>query len=229
MLMILTCKKNIIRHQYLKEAWLNQCKIPYVFLIGDMSIEDDYLFSDSERHLTIKCSDSYDYLSAKVKLGITTIMKLFKPEYIIKCDDDVYVNVERLYTYISVCLDTGVKYHGKPKTSPKGFGSCWGVNKFKTSKNKVPFIFENDITYSIGPLYYLSAVACEIIIQHMDPEFCKFEDVNVGYTLALQGVTIDKLNDNAFIYSNFVRDFLTGKSLAWHDISHHTFMDLFVQ
>lgn len=227
MLMIITCKKHIIRHPYIQDAWLNKCLIPYVFIIGDETIDTDYQYDSVTKNLLIKCNDGYDYLSNKVKLGISSIMKLFKPEYIVKCDDDVYVNADSLKSYVRSCLYEGSYYHGKPKTSPKGTVSCWGVNKFKDAKNKGSFIFEEDITYCIGPIYYLSAKACAVIIEHMDPEFCKFEDVNVGFTLKSNGMGIDTIPENdKYVYSNFVGDFLTGKNMAWHDICHHTFANV---
>jgi hypothetical protein len=228
--MVISCKKHIIRHQYIEDAWLNKCVIPHVFIIGDETIVSDYHYDSQSKILTIKCEDTYDHLSKKVKLGITSILALFKPDYIIKCDNDVYVNADRLNTYANICLFNGSLYHGRPMTKPKGFMSCWGVNKFSESKNKKSFIFDEAITYCVGPLYYLSAKACAIIIEHMDPNFCKFEDVNVGYTLNLHSITIDTIPDNdKYIYSNFVRDFLTGKHMAWHDISHHTYMDVWVE
>ena len=96
MLMILSCIKNVEHIPYIKSSWLDNCPIPYVIVLGKPDINTEYTYNPINRIFTIKCEDNYDCLVHKVKVAVTCIMKEFNPDYIIKCDDDVYIDVDKL-------------------------------------------------------------------------------------------------------------------------------------
>jgi hypothetical protein len=55
----------------------------------------------------------------------------------------------------------------------------------------------------------------------MDPELCKFEDTNVGITLKLHNILVDKYGElNKYRYSNELKYFLFNEAIGWHDMNH---------
>ena len=70
-----------------------------VYLFGDPNINDNYIFENNT--LTIKCEDSYLFLSKKINLGIKYVNEIFNiKEGIIKCDDDLIIN-EKLIEFLN--------------------------------------------------------------------------------------------------------------------------------
>lgn len=224
MLMILSCEKNIERVKIMRESWLNKCSVPYVFVFGQEDLSPDYDIDLSANILLVKCNDGYDYLSHKVKAGIQSIIKIYNPNYIIKCDDDVYVDPEMLNEYVEYCLSKNIKYHGHPHYERKGSTSTWCKEKYILEKNKSAYVYNEHIVYCMGPFYYLSREASQILSDTMDPDLCRFEDVCVGLTLKKKNIIIDSDEKlQKYMYTNIIRDFLSHKFMCWHDISHHTF------
>lgn len=213
------------RVHLLRSSWLHYCSIPYVFVFGQEDLPCEYEVDLSANMMLVKSGDGYDHLSHKVKAGIAAALKIYNPEYILKCDDDIFANPAYIKEYVKICLKQEIMYHGARVFYENGVKSCFGADKFLLEKNKQPYIYEQDLNYASGPMYFLSKKSCQIIAEHMDPEACKFEDTNVGLTLKSHGILLDLDNNmRRFIYTDFLPLFLENCSIAWHDRNHHTFI-----
>jgi len=209
---------------YIKSSWLDNSPIPYVIVWGQTNIDSEYIYNPVNKTLIIKCEDDYDCLVHKVKTAITCIMKEFNPDYIIKCDDDVYVDTDKLQEYVDLMKENNIIYHGKPINMSKGNISYFGIHKYKQKKNKMPYCYKENISYAYGPIYFLSKKACQVIIDHMDPEYCQFEDVNVGYTLKINNIFLNTdIKYNKYLFENNIIHYLNGTVMSWHDSEHISF------
>ena len=214
MLMILSCFKNLEHISYIKSCWLEKCPLPYVIILGDENLDTEYTYDQINKILTVKCGDNYHSLVHKVKAGISCIMKEFNPDYIIKCDDDVIVNNDKIQEYADLMVENKIPYHGKLNQRLKGEIDTFGIEKH-------PVLVPADIDCAEGTLYFLSKEACEIIVGNLEPESCKFEDLNVGLTLQSKNIVLNKeFRYKKYTYTDYIRHYFNGDYMCWHDKSH---------
>lgn len=183
-IMILNCKKYASRRDILTNSYRKDCPLKSYFIVGDPMIDKDYILDSSTDSITVKCEDGYDWLPHKVKLGLTAIHALFNPEYIIKIDDDMIINNQALLHWINIEKPKG-DYLGLMQDNPGDTG-CFQPERFERPQNKLPVTIKA-VKYCAGPCYYLSKKAYMCVIEHMDPEYLKLEDMNVGTTLNYSG------------------------------------------
>ena len=130
-ILITSCKNNSKRVELIKTMWLNYCNIPYKIIIGD-DISEDYIIKDD--YLIIKGYDSYNDLPYKIKNGINIINNVYKPDCILKCDDDVIINLSCLEKYLSIKrtdYEGFVLYNFQFCGGPLYFLSNHSINKIK--------------------------------------------------------------------------------------------------
>ena len=97
-LLIITCKKYIFKAEKQKETWLKELdnynknnigkQILYFHIIGNPSLENEYIFDKSNNILYIKVEDDYNSLPKKVIKSFQAINNTYKFRYIFKTDDD---------------------------------------------------------------------------------------------------------------------------------------------
>jgi hypothetical protein len=92
MLLIVSCVKNAHRIEFIKNTWLNTINLPYVIVIGNKLL-DKYSYNDETKLLEVQCEDNYDELPHKIFYAICAIKELFNPNYIVKIDDDIIINI----------------------------------------------------------------------------------------------------------------------------------------
>ena len=86
------------------------------------------------------------------------------------------------------------------------------------------YCYKENISYAHGPFYFLSKKACQIIIEHMDPEYCQFEDVNMGYTLKSKNIFLNTDNKyDKYLFQDNIIHYLNGSVMSWHDSEHISF------
>jgi len=171
MLLIISCNQNKDQLEIIYDSWLKYSKIPYVIVIGNPDQIDNYIFDESSRKLYIKSKDDYDSLPFKVYYGISIIKKLWNPSFIIKIDDDIFLNPIKLYSWI----------YDEPHCDYEGVKASFEID-IESSNTTV--LTSQKILYCGGPMYFISSNAINIITQHMKPGLFKDEDVNIGYTLS---------------------------------------------
>jgi len=91
-LLILNCKKYINKAINQKNTWLkdyNFIQIPYFHVIGDVTLDKDYVFDLNDRILYVKTWDDYVSLPKKTIAAYDAVLKKFHSlKYIFKTDDD---------------------------------------------------------------------------------------------------------------------------------------------
>lgn len=105
---IVTCKKNKNRQEVLKKTWTQEIpnEIDWVFVQGG---ERD-IFNLAENSLTLKTLEGYRHLARKTYDLVSYVYKNTEYDYVVKIDDDAYVRVKNLMSFI---LEHHPDYAGK--------------------------------------------------------------------------------------------------------------------
>lgn len=161
-------------------------------LIIENKVYDDLIMS--------KLYDNYYNLTFKtISMLEWAVKKCGKVKFILKIDDDVFLNMENLLKLME-------KYHN---ASQKIFGQVLDdAVVFRDRKSKYyvhvseyePAIFPQ---YTAGPAYLITGdIIHELLEKAMDAPFFKFEDVHVTGFLATQLLNIDLVDVTGFNYES---------------------------
>jgi hypothetical protein len=129
----------------------------YVIVRGDMNIQNEFIYNSESHECVLRCPDTYVELPHKIKAGLVFVYKQFNPSFVVKIDDDVFLNVPKLLEHTQSTHDHyagHVTYNYNPDD---------GLNTI----------------YCGGPIYYLSSVALKCL-QDMDSSVFSAEDACVG-------------------------------------------------
>ena len=101
---ILSCYKNLQNQIAINETygkWLKQYDIPYFFIVGNPKLPPKTAKRVlSENTIAVSCPDDYRNLSLKMKEAFSIISSLkLDFDYLLKCDDDTFVNVDNLVMF----------------------------------------------------------------------------------------------------------------------------------
>lgn len=90
LLLIMNCKKYDYKADIQKKTWLKQIPsyLKYYHVIGNETLECDYVFDNSKNILAVKTKDDYNSLPKKVIASYKAVFETFKFKYIFKTDDD---------------------------------------------------------------------------------------------------------------------------------------------
>lgn len=119
LILIATSPVNYLIRNTLRETWLrnvlkNNSNVRYLFLLGQSSHDHDI---EHENQLTNDIiigdfNDTYTHLTEKTIMGYQWAVTYCKhAKFIMKCDDDVYINIDGLLTAVKkyqVRLQTGI-------------------------------------------------------------------------------------------------------------------------
>jgi len=187
---------------------------PYVIVVGDPSMErKSYTYDKDTCVLKLGCYDNYDELSHKIAFGINAIVELFNPEYIFKIDDDVVVNPDLFISSLDTLRVN--QYCGYMLYKDCGYSSDWGIARYVKPENKLPAYIPQG-SHCTGPMYLLGKESISVLKLHMNPDSLKFEDVNVGATLAKHGIEAVRVN----MYTDHIAEFKSNRYIAFHDAQH---------
>jgi len=138
--MIITCYASP-RAEHLK--WVKDLPpdMEYVFIRGNLMLEQEYIHTKEIHECVLRCSDTYLGLPEKIKAGLSFVYKTYSPDFVVKIDDDVIVNVPKLCTFVQNTNDDYagiVAYH-------KGYLYCGGP-LYYLSKHSLSCMKDMDIT-----------------------------------------------------------------------------------
>lgn len=146
-ILIKSCQKYADRRKACRDTWLKnlervqvtaKCKqVDYVFVIADPS-RGNYQCAEENSLVLDGVSDSFQDIAPKVSCGLRYVLDE-GADYVFVCDDDTYVNVERLLANVPV----GQDYVG-----------CLRVADLE---------FNHWIPYASGSGYWLSRCAAEFV------------------------------------------------------------------
>lgn len=105
-MIILNCKKYKNKALFQKVTWLPKVDsfLKYYHVIGDESIDQDYIFHHESNLLIVKTKDDYNSLPEKVFMAQRAISETFKFKYLFKTDDDQILVEPRFLNMISRVL-----------------------------------------------------------------------------------------------------------------------------
>ena len=191
--LIMNCKKYRYKALKQKITWLKTLPDNFIYyhVIGDINLEEDYIFNEDEKILYIKCEDDYGHLPKKVILSIEIIQKTFKFKKIFKTDDDQMVT-DSFYKYFFQFILNKIenKDYGGRKVVVRDHISDYHIVKHNEKKGK---IFLKATMYSSGRFYFLSPDAVNNLLEKKEKiKKCYFEDHTIGLYLD------KKYKDNSF-------------------------------
>jgi hypothetical protein len=218
---VMTCKKNLHKadeqfKKYLQD--ISKYPIIYIKFIGDATIDTEYIYDKDNNLLTLKCEDDYVNLPNKVYTFFKTVVKMF-PDVtnIIKMDEDVIVDLPKLFDLMERCKDREYagRYIGINSTT-----SGWLAQKEDVCKEFPDLaktqVYLHAMQYCAGCIYFLNRSSVDIIINSPEyfPPFPKndyktyiktmngsqlfvdlhvFEDYNIGRVLFQNNVPITQI------------------------------------
>lgn len=183
-LLIMNCKKYEDKAIMQKNTWLIQIPdyLQYYHVIGDETLEDDFLFDNEKKILFVKTPDDYNSLPKKVIESYEAVNKTFKYKYIFKTDDDQMLINKNFFAVITKIL---INKH--PVSHYGGFilNVQDHLSQYHTVHPELPAnIPIYSTTYCNGRFYFLSKDAITNLLtkkQNIMQEY--FEDYAIGYNL----------------------------------------------
>ena len=189
-LLIMNCEQYFYKANKQKDTWLKNIKIPYYHVIGDPSLDDDYMFHDKKKILWVKTKDDYNSLPKKVIASYEAVYNRFYDlKYVFKTDDDQILQVDdnnSFFEKIVNMLDRNKVENYKIHYS----GNIVNVNQAYISQyHRIHPELPIDLPilptkYCSGRFYMLSEEAIEDLLKkkhYIEKEF--LEDYAIGYYL----------------------------------------------
>jgi hypothetical protein len=226
MIIYVTQITNIKSLDIMKEAWINKLKelnIPYIIVCADNTLPNSYVFNPNNNVLIVKAPADYEYHTLKLIYALQFILER-GDEYkdikgIVKIEDDVLVNVNKLVEYLS---DTTEKkdYEGWKYKLQTPIGVAKHRPKVKNEYLKNLIIVLEPSIYCLGSMYWLSKNAIDILVKFFKTKpFCIyswhiFEDYAVAKILKLAGIEPTDTNMFTENLTYFMQD---QKHIAFHD------------
>ena len=206
-------QRNAIRGTWLMNARnMNSLKWKHVFLLGtsndpaiDLEVQREAHFNNDI--LVLTSTDNYLNLIIKVLSGFRWAYMQIKPRFILKADDDVYIRIPHLITWLSKS-ENGKFFYG-------GYVYEDGAKVRRRSSTELGNTLSLDCypeerfpAYSAGPFYVISSMAIPALFQGMRRrKVFPVEDAYMGLlasTSKIKPVTIPgfQLDDNVTYHKN---------------------------
>ena len=190
-LLILNCEKYKDKREKQKQTWLKSLPmwLPYYHIIGNPSLETNYLLDENEKILYVKIEDDYNSLPKKVLASYQASVELFSDlKYIFKTDDDQYLinikffdTLKNILEMNSVC-NQKVHYGGNVLNIAIPYISQYYRIHPELPKN----LIIQKTAYCNGRFYFLSKEAIQYLVENKKQEIHAeyLEDYAIGYHLS---------------------------------------------
>lgn len=189
-----TAIRNVIRNTWLSVSQKNH-NFKALFVLGNRNLnsKDEYEISmEKNLHddiLFLPIFDSYSSLTSKVLKSIVFSHKHFRFDYILKCDDDTFVDLERVLEELHEKADPSLYwgfFDGRAQVQTKG---KWAEADYRLCDRYIP--------YALGGGYILGKSLVDFIAKNAHQlQLYTSEDVAVGAWLA--GTTARRIHDARF-------------------------------
>ena len=135
-----------------KLGWVKELAgVDYVFIRGNPDLDREYLYDPDSHSCILRCSDTYVGLPEKIRAGFRFVYETFDPDYVVKVDDDVIVDVPKLMAFL----------------------------ESNTSDYAGNITYQYDYALCSGPIYCISRHAL-YHMQHVNISGINKEDVCIG-------------------------------------------------
>ncbi|XP_020708535.2 beta-1,3-galactosyltransferase 6 isoform X1 [Athalia rosae] len=190
LIIILSRTSDVARREAIRNTWLskNHNGVKHLFIIGTSGASAElrkHLTSETKTHqdllLLSELQDSYDTLTEKVLQSFSRVYRDYKFEYLLKCDDDSLVLVDKLLTELE-------KWENRGTGKELYWGFFNGKAQVKQSGpwKETDWIFcDYYLPYALGGGYVLSRRLVQFIAENSKIlKSYKSEDISVGLWLA---------------------------------------------
>ena len=194
LILIYSCEKNKRKQELLYnllDKKINDCNVFIIF--GNPNLDKEYKVT--EKIIYLKCGDKYEHLSQKTLSMMCMIEKVFpNVKYIMKCDDDIIPNIQRINEHFLYMKENEIDYMGRKGDVLK---DCYTQNHYNKCTKGTIMLDQNynvpkithKCSFCFGPLYYLSMKSLKTINKmNINVNTFFYEDVMVGYHLNLNNI-----------------------------------------
>ena len=194
-LLIMNCKKYENKATIQKFTWLKTIPsyLNYYHVIGDESLDNDFIFDNDKQILWVKTPDDYISLPKKVIQSYEAVNKTFDYKYILKTDDDQMLTKPNFFNTITKLI-TNKKpishYGGYVVDVPFSYLSQYHIIHPELPKYLPVYATK----YCNGRFYFLSKLAVEDLITKKTNIMNEYlEDYAIGFNMD-EKYKIDMLN-----------------------------------
>ena len=195
-LLIMNCQKYRYKAEHQKNTWLNNISsnLIYYHVIGNESLEKEFIFDDEERILWVKTPDDYISLPKKVIYAYEAVNATFNYKYIFKTDDDQNLIkpmfLDTLIKLLSRVISYPIHYGGNIVDVPFAYLSQY--HRIHPELPKHLPVYQTK--YCNGRFYFLSNIAVVDLILRKNRIITEFlEDYAIGFNL-LDQLKVDMLD-----------------------------------
>lgn len=198
---VVSAPKNQARRQAVRNTWLKQCgadKCRPLFVVGSKHLDEETLRDlrrDASEHgdllILPSVEDSYASLTNKVLTAFATVDEEWDFNYLLKVDDDSFVNLPALTRELENSNYKDGLYWGYfDGRAPVFKNGKWAESNYKLCDRYLP--------YALGGGYVLSANLVNYLARNSDDlqQFLS-EDVSVGTWLGSVG-SVHRIHDSRF-------------------------------
>jgi hypothetical protein len=223
---IVTCRKNLAKIEYLRKTWLKDLKnynIEYKIFIG----KNDDVVSNNDI-IVLDVDVDYESLKQKTRGVLEYANKNIEYDYILKTDDDTFVDVYNL-KHLNFDLKQYVGWFSCIKMHKRMLSNYIEYMKKRSLRKNLDhsFIDKLDIglVYAVGGYYLLKKdiVLPLLNIINSDPLFTEIlqEDISIGYACS-------KINASTFdLYSKFNWYQVSSNNTFFHPINFMIMEELY--
>ena len=194
-LLIMNCKKYEKKANIQKATWLKTipCYLKYYHVIGDESLNSEFVFDEDKQILWVNTPDDYNSLPKKVIEAYNAVYATFDFKYIFKTDDDQILVNSNFFNTITKLI-TNKKpvshYGGYVVDVPFSYLSQYHIIHPELPKYLPVYATK----YCNGRFYFLSKLAVEDLITKKTNIMNEYlEDYAIGFNLD-EHYKIDVLN-----------------------------------
>jgi hypothetical protein len=194
-LLIMNCKIYNYKADKQKATWLKTLPsyLKYYHVIGESTIEKEYVFDNDNSILYVNTQDDYNSLPKKVIAAYKAINETFEYKYLFKTDDDQILLNDKYFDMVVKLiekkrvlnlnnnLDSCVHYGGNIVDVPINY-----LSKYYLIHSELPKeLIVRATKYCSGRFYFLSSEATTDLLSKKDKISNEYlEDYAIGYHLS---------------------------------------------
>ena len=199
LVLVISSPSNNLLRNTIRDTWLSVSKKNHnfqaYFVIGERSLNSKQIYDLSQeksKHddlLLLPIHDSYTALTSKVLKSLEFSHKNFKFEFLLKCDDDTFVDLEKVIEELQEVTDPTLYwgfFDGRAPVQTKG---KWADPNYRLCDKYIP--------YALGGGYILGKSLVQYLADNAKMlQLFNSEDASVGTWLA--GLKIRRKHDSRF-------------------------------
>ena len=200
LILVLSSPGNVDVRNTIRQTWLSVSKKNHnyqaFFVVGDRGLNNKQVYDlagEKSRHsdlLVLSMHDTYSDLTKKLVKSLEFAHKNFRFDYVLKCDDDTFVDVERVVEELKVAKDPFLYWGFFDGRAPVQIKGKWADTSYKLCDKYIP--------YALGGGYVLGRELVKFISENSRLlELYNSEDVTVGAWMA--GLKANRKHDTRWV------------------------------